>query len=432
MRSLKVLIWLLENDIDALKRTFNALYSRYGIEKLQITGVIGGENLSFQEMEVQNISLQKTTDSSFDYVIVVGLNLEISEHVELKQIFDEKIAKHNEPIIFDFEIYNGTFRFPNVCLVVIFNHRFDKNLPLLRKIYGSRFSNIRFLMPFYDGADSDVIPVYESSYQFQGYLIQAYEKLKDIPCSHYLFISDDLIINPAFDETNFVNRAKMYDKKFWITNFAPLNSPNMFRWTRVATSSTPFYNVATQWKDSIYTYDEAMAKFNEFFGAKYKEFYDEEFFGDPNKPGSNSIGGWNNSEVFFNVVNYFIMTNGNSLHIPYPMARGYSDIFCIAKGSLFEFSRLCGIFSAMNMFVEIAIPTAAVLTYKKGDVKLLKNEAHPRYIKVLSLESGLILWGNDRDVFESKYDRDFSKLVKVWGEELLCIHPIKLSGWKNI
>ena len=86
-----------------------------------------------------------------------------------------------------------------VCLVIEFNHRFDKNLPLLRKIYGERFSEIRFLMPFYDGADADVIPVYESSWQFQGYLIQAYEKLKDIPCTHYLFIGDDLIINPTFD-----------------------------------------------------------------------------------------------------------------------------------------------------------------------------------------------------------------------------------------
>lgn len=423
MRSLKVLIWLLENDIDALKRTFNALYSRYGIEKLQITGVIGGENLSFQEMEVQNISLQKTTDSSFDYVIVVGLNLEISEHVELKQIFDEKIAKHNEPIIFDFEIYNGTFRFPNVCLVVIFNHRFDKNLPLLRKIYGSRFSNIRFLMPFYDGADSDVIPVYESSYQFQGYLIQAYEKLKDIPCSHYLFIGDDLIINPDFDESNFIPRTNMHNKKFLSLKIESVNSPNKFKrcyWTLYF--SKPFYDVSTQWKDSLPSYDEAMDKFKDFFGAKYKEFYDEEFFGNPNEPGGNIFGKWNNPKDFLNVVNYFITTNGNSLRIPYPMAASghVADIFCVSKESLFKFSRLCGIFSAMNMFVEIAVPTAAVLTFKRNDVEFFRDEF------------GLWLWKNDRTTFENKYDKDFSRLYNEWNDKLFCIHPVKLSRWKNI
>ena len=85
-------------------------------------------------------------------------------------------------------------------------------------------------MPFYDGADNDVIPVYESSYQFQGYFIQAYDKLKNIPCTHYLFIGDDLIINPDFDEINFIARTGMYDKKFLGREFELLNSPNKFKW----------------------------------------------------------------------------------------------------------------------------------------------------------------------------------------------------------
>ena len=279
-----------------------------------------------------------------------------------------------------------------VCLVVIFNHRFDKNLPLLRKIYGERFSEIRFLMPFYDGTDSDVIPVYESSWQFQGYLIQAYEKLKDIPCTHYLFIGDDLIIRPDFNEINFISQMNMNDKKFLSLPFTPLNSPNKFRWYWTAGSSKPFYDSSTSWRSSIYNYDEAMAKFNDFFGAKYKENYDEAFFGNPNEPGNTIFGGWNEARGFVSLANYFITTNGNTLHIPYPMACGgvCSDIFCIDKESLLEFSRLCGVFSAMNMFVEIATPTAAVLTFKREEVTFI------------SKESALILWGNDRIVFESK------------------------------
>ena len=274
-------------------------------------------------------------------------------------------------------------------------------------------------MPFYDGADDDVIPVYESSHQFQGYLIQAYDKLKDIPCTHYLFIGDDLIINPAFDEMNFVGRIKMYDKKFLITDFAPLNSPNKFRWPWTVGSSKPFYNSATIWHNSLYTYGEALTKFNAFFGTQYKEFYDEAFFGNPDEPGSTIIGSWNDAKGFFNIVNYFIMTNANSFHILYPMACGYSDIFCIDKDRLFEFSRLCGIFSGMNMFVEIAIPTAAVLMFKRDEVEFLSEE------------SMLILWAG-RDDFENKYDRDFGKLLEEWDEKLLCIHPVKLSRWKNV
>ena len=307
-----------------------------------------------------------------------------------------------------------------VCLVIIFNHRFDKNLPLLRKIYGERFSNIRFLMPFYDGTDADVIPVYESSHQFQGYFIQAYEKLKDIPCSHYLFIGDDLIIHPYFNEINFTTQLNLHDKKFLGLPFTPLNSPNKFRWYWTAGSSKPFYNDSTSWKDSLYSYDEAIAKFNEFFGVKYKEVYEADFFGNPNEPGSTVLGSWRKPEGFLNVVNYFVMTNRNSLKIPYPMAGDgvCSDIFCIAKESLFEFSRLCGIFSAMNLFVEIATPTATVLTFKREEVLFFPKDF------------GLILWGNDRTAFENIYNNDFARLYNEWREDLLFIHPVKLSRWK--
>lgn len=310
-----------------------------------------------------------------------------------------------------------------VCLVIIFNHRYDKNLPLLRKIYGERFSEIRFLMPFYDGADSDVIPVYESSWQFQGYFIQAYDKLKDIPCTHYLFIGDDLIINPTFDEKNFVEQSTMHDKKFLITGFKPLNSPNMFRVWRPASAITiPFYSRATTWKDFLCPYDEAMVKFKEFFGVEYKKVYDEEFFGDPNRPGKNMLGKWDNAEEFSRLVDEFKKQNKGSMKIPYPMAYrgGGSDIFCISKDSLFEFSRLCGIFSAMNLFVEMAIPTAAVLMFKRSEVAFFPNG------------TGLIMWNVKRTDFAEKYDRDFSRLYNEWDEKLIFVHPVKLSGWKNI
>ena len=428
MRHLKVLICLLDNDVEPLNQAFDALYFHYGFEKISITGVIQEGKLYVQGKEIDKVPFDEVPDVLFDYVIVSESNTAGSD----KQSLAEQLHVPSESIIFDFELYNETFTFPKVCLVVIFNHRYDKNLPLLRKIYGGQFSEIRFLMPFYDGSDADVIPVYESSHQFQGYFIQAYDKLKDIQCTHYLFIGDDLIINLNFDEMNVVARTNMYGKKFLTTNFAPLNSPNMFRWTWVATSSKPFYDRFTTWKDSLYSYGEAMSKFNNFFGEKYKEFYDEAFFGDPNEPGSNSIGGWNNSKDFLRNVEYFVAINGNTLHIPYPMARGYSDIFCIDKANLFEFSRLCGIFSGMNMFCEIAIPTAVVLLYKRNDVKLLKNSPKFSYKKTLSIESGLILWGNERIAFENRYNKDFSKLLKEWDERIICIHPIKLSGWKNV
>ena len=435
MRNLKFLICPLGNSVESLNLTFAALNSGYGITNFDIAGVIGAGKFSFQGRELKNISPSSVPETSFDYVIISSegslFNPAISDYSPLKKTIAEKINAPSESIIFDFEINSGQFTFPKVCLIVIFNHRFDKNLPLLRKIYGDRFSYLRFLMPFYDGADDDVIPVYESAPQFQGYLIQAYGKLKDIPCSHYLFIGDDLIINPTFDDVNFVARTNMYDKKFLTTEIISFNSLNQFRWWHAANSSKPFYDSATSWRDSLYTYDEAINKFNNFFDVKYKEIYDEAFFGNPNEPGANTIGRWNNSKDFFNVVSYFVMTNTNSFHIPYPMARGYSDIFCVEKGSLLKFSRLCGIFSAMNMFVEIAIPTVAVLTFRRDEVAFFKGIIN-KNVGFFRSNFVLILWGKDRDAFENKYDKDFSRMYNEWDEKNLFAHPVKLSRWKNI
>ena len=422
MGSLKFLIWFIEENIDDINKTFHSLQLRYGFKKIEIVGVIGDKPLYLNDTKLRNISPDSLHLVKYDHIIIIGSNSNTtSNNMDMKKTLAEKINISANHLIFDFEILNGTFLFPNICLVIIFNHRFDRNLPLLRKIYGGRFSNIRFLVPFYDGDDSDVIAVYESSHQFQGYLIQAYHRLKNIDCTHYLFIGDDLIINTNFNEVNFLskttNSCTIQNLNFSICGFSPLNAPDRFRWHWTIGSSRPFYDNSTIWRGSIYDYDEALLKFNNFFQTKYEEYYNEKFFGDPNKPGVTMFGSWNDSNGFFNLVNRFIYENKNSLKIPYPMAWGYSDIFCIKKEYLFEFSRLCGVFSAMNMFVEIAIPTAAVLTFKRENVSFFPS-------KCIS-----ILWGEERVKLENKYNRDFNQLYSDWNKDLYFIHPIKLSGW---
>lgn len=107
-----------------------------------------------------------------------------------------------------------------VCIVIIFNHRYDQNIELIRKLYGKRFECIRILMPFYDGDDKCVIPVYECSYQFQGYLIQAYDRLMETGASYFFFVSDDVMIHPAIDQNNLIDVFQMrgrdvfFDKMF--------------------------------------------------------------------------------------------------------------------------------------------------------------------------------------------------------------------------
>ena len=93
-----------------------------------------------------------------------------------------------------------------ICLSFIFNHQYEKNIAKLREIYGDRFSTIRYLSPFSTyNDDQEVIPVYETSINFQGYIAQSFKFLPN-DCDYYIFCADDLLLNPDFNENNIIDR----------------------------------------------------------------------------------------------------------------------------------------------------------------------------------------------------------------------------------
>jgi hypothetical protein len=87
-----------------------------------------------------------------------------------------------------------------VALLVIYNHRYDKNIPIINKLYEGKFSYIYHIVPFYDGDKENVIPVYDSSYYFQNYVAQAYTHLKNKGFTHFLAVADDMIVNLHINE----------------------------------------------------------------------------------------------------------------------------------------------------------------------------------------------------------------------------------------
>lgn len=92
---------------------------------------------------------------------------------------------------------------PRICLCVMMNHPFPRNLPLLRRIYAGRFSQVVFLIPFERMPDEDVITVYRGSYAHAAYLTDAYHRLRQVDCDYFVVVHDDVMINPRFDEGSF-------------------------------------------------------------------------------------------------------------------------------------------------------------------------------------------------------------------------------------
>ena len=102
-----------------------------------------------------------------------------------------------------------------IALLIVYNHRYDKNIPVLEKLYEGRFDHVFHIIPFYDGDKENVIPVYESSWYFSGYISQAYSHIRKQGFTHYFIVADDMILNPEITQENiFVKMGLKEDECF--------------------------------------------------------------------------------------------------------------------------------------------------------------------------------------------------------------------------
>lgn len=288
-----------------------------------------------------------------------------------------------------------------IALLVVYNHRFDRNIPLVEKLYEGKFSHVYHLVPFYDGKKDNVIPVYETSYHFQSYISQAYTHLKNNGFTHYFVVADDMVLNPKitectlWDETGLEHDECMYPSEFWILQKLPWN------WSWM--DNILHYKVKQKGVEVtkiLPSYDEAVKKFKQFnipttkipFSSIYQKPYKQLIFKLPRIPFSRKLD--------------------------YPLVAGYSDIFLVTEECMGDFCKYCGAFASTNLFVEAAIPTSLVLSSKKI-----------RFDHELKLHHGA-LWNNELQEFEKRYNFSLSELLLEYPNDKLFIHSVKLSKWK--
>ena len=96
-------------------------------------------------------------------------------------------------------------------LIIVFNHRYDMNISVLKKYYETKFKKIKFLVPGYDGDRDDVIPVFRYlSFNFAGFFEEGFDRYCD-DSDYYMFLADDALLNPKFDE-NLISKIREYYK----------------------------------------------------------------------------------------------------------------------------------------------------------------------------------------------------------------------------
>ena len=295
-----------------------------------------------------------------------------------------------------------------IALLVIYNHRYDKNISRINEIYANRFSNIFHIMPFYDGDIENVLPVYDSSFQFQGYISQAFQHLKNKGFSHFVCVADDMVINPRLNEQNFFQLSGIDEDACFVHELRDLRDVRR-RWFHIGNAIRfSIFNRGLEIDAILPTREEALNAFQKH-----------------NIP-TRLVPEWPYQSLrrrvretllkYRKILYYRILQR---LYFSYPLVGGYSDMIVVPNTVMPKFCQYCGAFSAARLFVEIAIPTSMILCSEKVQT-----------IQEIRMKDSLILPRNkDRD-FLPKLNHSYDQLVSAFPEDMLYIHPIKLSQWK--
>ena len=302
----------------------------------------------------------------------------------------------------------------SVALIIIYNHQYNQNIEKLENIYKERFSNIYHLVPFYTGDIKNVIPVYENSEYFQGYVAQGLKYFYGDNYVHYLFIADDLLLNPIINETNYQVHFKLNNNACFLPGFINLHEVKD-QWVGLIRSYN--YNLGItgiEAKTQMPDYESALKKFDHY-GLKINPLNFDDIWHKPEHTTSKIL----------NVINKLLLMrrrlksklSGKKYNLTYPMVGSYSDIFIVSADTIKQFSHFCGVTAATRLFVEVGMPTSMILSAKE----ITTENSLPLKSKTL--------WKSEDYLFLKKYKNSLTNLISNFPEDTLYIHPVKLSKW---
>lgn len=312
-----------------------------------------------------------------------------------------------------------------IALIVLFNHRYDKNLPILEGLYKDRFSNRYYLVPFYDGDMENVIPVYGRSIFFEIYIAQAYNLLMNRGFEYYYIIADDMIINPAINENNILDFFELQDGESWIPHLRTIREQRYF-WTGTMAAYT--YRPVQKYvesKDELPSIEEACRKFelqglHDPMKLSRKDVFRE--FTLKTAYMADKV------RLALRIATRLRHPFRKSANLSYPIAASYSDTLLVSGETMPKFAHYCGVFGATSLFVEVAIPTALVLASDKK-IRTEKDIA----------KSGRSYWKTADNVFcdapsytwenlEKEYI-NLDDMIARFPQDAIYLHPVKLSKW---
>jgi hypothetical protein len=252
------------------------------------------------------------------------------------------------------------------CLVVIFNHAYPDNIPTLRRLYGRRFSRIVFLLPNRRVSDPACFTAYRGSYAFHGLVADAREFLLAQDADTYVFAADDLVLNPALADDTVADSLRLGEHDGFAPEFKLLagrrhvdaagrlgqESPGRdWPWTRRVLSRLdsrhPMLGSGVEgYLAELPDRETALRKFRQ---------YGEPLLSLEMPPGLRR-----------GVRRLLSWLDRPTVHtLPLPLAYGISDLFAVRRSRLDRLAHYLGVLAALDLFVEVAVPTALILATER-------------------------------------------------------------------
>ena len=317
-----------------------------------------------------------------------------------------------------------------IDLVLIYNHKYESNIPKLERYYSGKFRKIWHLVPFYTGTAENVIPVYEGSFFFQGFIAQAARRLLVDPPEQFFFVSDDLLLDPAINQTNVLHEFGLKEDWGFIAELHDLSQGRYGRGvTEARKASLKQFGLEIDGElPSFAEAQEKIARHIKLDSLVLRRY--TPYIRAMEKPyGKNLHSNWKKfrGNLWHLREQFRHWTHPKTLS--YPLLGGYSDLFIIPSSVFGQFAHYCGVLAAARVFVELAIPTALAFVCPH----LVTEETCPR--------RGLNVWfppgpwaEMERktallDGITAKAQNKLPNLIADWPQDYLYVHPLKLSKW---
>lgn len=321
---------------------------------------------------------------------------------------------------------------PNMTdLVIIYNHKYESNVPKLDHYYRGRFRKVWHLMPFYRGSAENVIPVYDGSFTFHGFVAQAAAKLKQTDAERFLFLSDDLLLDPGVNQQNILERFGIQRDWGFMAELHDLSEGIYARGVFEARKAT-LQHPGLEIKNELPPPEEALKRIGRHIKLKSMVLCRfRPYLRKPRRPLLKNA--WENWKIFKGNIWHLRECARHRLRpkrLEYPLVGGYSDLFIVPGSAFEEFVHYCGVLAAARIFVEIALPTAMAFTCER----IGTEDSSPRrgfnvWFPISTYEEMERKSAMLKEM-ENKAQYSLSNLMADWPKEYLYVHPVKLSKWK--